>query len=153
MLFSSKWAALVKLLLVRVLWRSRSMLCPSGWMGYWYSAGLRQLGQQPPAAGAWWSLCSCPWAHTPTNTNNFSITFHPHPAIGLVSLNCLWLGHSLQGKELSCTAFLGTELLWQGRENLLLVLGGKHKTPERITPIVWRAGTKHLIGVCRLSGL
>lgn len=140
MLFPYKWAALVKPLLVWAAWTGACCV----------PAGLRQQGQQLLAGRSMMELCClctlCLGTHS-HHTNWFWITCHPHSAKSPVSLTCLCLAHALQGKELSCTAFLGIQLLWWGTKNLLIVLGGKHKIPERITHIVWRTGTKCILSV------
>lgn len=135
-----KGAALLKPLLVWVLWRNRSVPVVGG---YWSSAGLRQWGQQPPAARSTMQLCClC------THQDKFWTDCHPHSAISLESLHCLWLGYSLQGKEFSCTGFLGTScFVREEKKCTAFVLGGKHKIPEIITPIVWTAGTKCILSL------
>lgn len=128
MLFSSKWAALLKPLLLWVFWRSRRLLHSSGGWG-----GDAQQGQQPQLPGARWMglCCLCtPALGTLTHPTQQTLQRLP-PSLSHSSLNCLWPGHSLQGKEFTCTGFLGIELLCQGRKNLLRVLGGKHKIPEK----------------------
>lgn len=99
----------------------------------------------------WWSSATfaqylCTETYVPRQTN-FKNYYHPQSDIIYVSLNCLWFVHSLKMRELSCIAFLALSCFVREGRILLLLLVGKHKIPKRLTPIVWRAGTKYILSV------
>lgn len=49
--------------------------------------------------------------------------------------------------NLPALAFLALSCFVREGKVLLLALVGKHKIPGRLTPIVWRAGTKYILSV------
>ena len=168
-LFSSKWEALLKILLVWVFWRSRSILYSQWQTGYWYLhwACLRWAwgGQASKSTLArsivvvtWWSSaafaqysCVEPYVPRQTNLENYS---HLQSDIIHASLNCLWFVHSLKVREPSCFSFPGIELLCQGRKNFTPYSGWQTQNPWKTYTCFSKSRNKiHLIGVCTLSDL
>lgn len=100
--------------------------------------------QQPGARRSSAALACCPWAHTATSTNKFWNYCHPHSA------TCHWTAFGLaihsKGRNLAALAFLALSC-FVGEEKIYCLFWVANKIPERITPIVWRAGAKYILSV------
>lgn len=149
MLFSSTWAALLKLLLVWVSWRSR-MLCSQWWIGYWYSAGPAAPSSQEHDGAA------LPWpavlGHTqpPVQTNSETTATLTQPRV--TELPLAWPSTQREGIQLHWLSWHWAAL--SGKKKFTACSGWQTQNSWKNYTYCLKSRSKiHLISVCTLSGL